>query len=54
MDALKDLTPIRCNNCGKKLAEAKIKEGIVSIKCKCGSVNILEKKITPNGKTISG
>jgi phage FluMu protein Com len=30
---------IKCTNCGKKLAEAKIQNGFVEIKCKCGTVN---------------
>ena len=32
---------IQCANCGKKLAEAEIKEGYVSIKCKCGATNLV-------------
>lgn len=39
-----------CNNCGKKLAELKIKEGVVEIKCKCGTINVQETKPTPNAK----
>lgn len=34
-----------CSNCGKKLAEIKIKEGKVEIKCpKCGITNTTETK----------
>lgn len=34
-----DLVVMTCNNCGKKLAEIKLKDGTVSIKCKCGTIN---------------
>lgn len=40
------LNPMTCNNCGKKLAEIKVKDGIVSIKCKCGYLNTIEIKQT--------
>ena len=36
-----DLVVMTCNNCGKKLAEIKLNDGTVSIKCnKCGTINI--------------
>ena len=35
------MTEIKCSNCGKKLAEANIKQGELRIKCKCGTVNIV-------------
>lgn len=35
------LIPILCTNCGKKIGEAKLQQGIVSIKCKCGVTNII-------------
>ncbi len=36
------LNPMTCDNCGKKLAEVKIKDGTVSIKCsKCGTITVL-------------
>lgn len=32
-----------CTNCGKKLAELRIKEGIFTIRChKCGTLNKVE------------
>ena len=41
------LNTMTCNNCGRKLAEIKIREGVVSIKCnKCGVVNVQETKNT--------
>jgi phage FluMu protein Com len=45
---------IRCCSCNKKLAEAKIKDGYVSIVCKnCGVTNLItavpEKKGGPEG-----
>jgi len=40
------LNSMTCNNCGKKLAEIKLKDGVVSIKCKCGTVNVQETKQT--------
>lgn len=37
-----DLVPMTCQNCGKKIAEVKIKDGTVSVKCnKCGVVNTI-------------
>lgn len=47
------LNPMSCNNCGKKLAEIKVKDGIVSIKCKCGYLNIIEIKPTESTKSTS-
>lgn len=45
------LNSMTCNNCGKKLAEIKIKDGVVSIKCsKCGTINVQEVKPVENGK----
>ena len=35
------LNPMTCVNCGKKLAEVKITEGTVSVKCKCGTLNVV-------------
>jgi phage FluMu protein Com len=32
---------IRCISCGKKLAEAEIKDGFVNIQCKCGVANLI-------------
>jgi phage FluMu protein Com len=47
-----DLVSMTCNNCGKKLAEVKVKDGIVSIKCsKCGTLNIVS---TPTTLSSSG
>jgi len=40
------LNSMTCNNCGKKLAEIKLEIGVVSIKCKCGTVNVQETKST--------
>jgi phage FluMu protein Com len=43
MNNLPVLNTMKCDNCGKKLAEIKITEGIVAVKCtKCGKVNIHE------------
>ena len=44
------LNSMICNNCGKKLAEIKIEKGVISIKCKCGTVNVQESKPTQNAK----
>ncbi len=47
MGTISELNPMTCNNCGKKLAEIKIKDGVVSIKCgKCGTVNVQQTKTT--------
>lgn len=44
---------IRCCSCGKKLAEGQIKDGHVSIRCKCGVMNNItatpEKKVKRPG-----
>lgn len=40
------LNTMTCNNCGKKLAEIKIRDGVVSIKCKCGTVNVQQTTTT--------
>ena len=48
MDTIPALNSMTCNNCGKKLAEIKVKDGVVSIKCKCGTVNVQETKPTPS------
>lgn len=49
------LITMSCNNCGKKLGEIKIRDGVVSIKCdKCGVINVQETKPTQNAKSISG
>lgn len=48
------LIPITCNNCGKKIGEGVIKDGIIAIKCgKCGTLNVQETKPTPSSKTTS-
>lgn len=40
------MNPILCNNCGKKIGEVKMTQGIVSVKCnKCGTINTVESKI---------
>jgi phage FluMu protein Com len=39
---------IRCCSCGKKLAEGQIKDGNISIQCKCGVLN--EVTATPEKK----
>ena len=40
------MNPIVCNNCGKKIGEVKMTQGIVSVKCgKCGTINTVESKI---------
>ncbi len=37
-----NLVAMTCASCGKKLAEVKIKDGTVSVKCtKCGTINIV-------------
>lgn len=33
------MVTVSCKNCGKKLCEADIEKGAVSIKCKCGTIN---------------
>ena len=47
------LNNMSCSNCGRKLAEVKITEGVVSIKCKCGTVNVQESKTTKSVKNTS-
>lgn len=45
METATKLIAMTCNHCGKKIAEIKIKEGIVSIICaKCGTLNVQETK----------
>lgn len=40
---LSPLIPVNCKNCGRRIGDMKIKEGIVSIVCpKCGTTNIIE------------
>lgn len=39
---MSDLQDIRCSKCQKLLAEAKIEEGKLAIKCKCGTMNTIE------------
>lgn len=51
MATASDLNTMVCSNCGKKLAEIKIKDGTVSVKCKCGTINILT--TTPSTKSTS-
>jgi len=51
MDKSPALNSMTCNNCGKKLAELKVQEGVVSIICsKCGTLNVQETKATKNVK----
>lgn len=45
---MKAKSDIRCSSCGKKLAEAKITDGYVSIQCKCGVTNLIT--VTPEKK----
>lgn len=53
MGTISELLPMTCVNCGKKLAEVKIKEGIVSVKCgKCGVINTVETKPKSAKSTI--
>lgn len=45
------LNPMTCANCGKKLAEIKVKDGVVSIKChKCGTLNVQDTKPTKSNQ----
>jgi len=54
MDTNKQLIPVLCKNCGKKIGEVKMKDGIVSIKCgKCGTTNVQETKPTPSNQIAS-
>lgn len=47
MNTIHDLVSMTCNSCGKKIAEVKLTEGVVSIMCpKCGTVNVQETKTT--------
>lgn len=55
MGSTPSLNSMTCNSCGKKIAEVKLQEGVVSIVCpKCGTVNIQESKPTQNAKSIRG
>jgi phage FluMu protein Com len=38
---MKGKNDIRCCSCGKKLAEGQIKDGHVSIQCRCGVLNLV-------------
>jgi phage FluMu protein Com len=46
---MKGKNDIRCCSCGKKLAEGQIKDGNISIQCRCGVLNLVtatpEKKV---------
>lgn len=53
MCTTKPLIPILCSNCGKKLGEVNMKDGVVSIKCKCGTLNVIETKQTPSTQSTS-
>jgi len=47
------LTPIRCDNCSKKIGEVSMKDGIVAIVCpKCGVKNIREVRPDSSAKSI--
>lgn len=39
------MKPMYCINCRKKLADIDIEIGTVAIKCKCKTLNTVEKKI---------
>lgn len=55
MDKSPALNSMTCNNCGKKLAELKVQEGVVSIICsKCGTLNVQETKAKPSVKNTNG
>ncbi len=42
MDSVKDLKPIKCENCPKILIYAAVKEGVISKDCpKCGHRNTI-------------
>lgn len=45
------LNPMTCVNCGKKLAEVKIKDGTVSVKCKCGTINVITTSTTKSSNS---
>lgn len=47
------LNSMICSNCGKKLAEIRVKDGVVSIKCKCSHINTVEIKPTESTKSTS-
>lgn len=38
---VKGKNDIRCCSCGKKLAEGQIKDGNISIQCRCGVLNLI-------------
>lgn len=47
------LTPIRCDNCNKKIGEVNMKDGRVEIICpKCGVKNIREVRPDSSAKSI--
>jgi len=49
-----DLIPLKCSNCGKKIGEVKMKDGIVAIVCsKCGVLNIQEAKPDKSSQTAN-
>ncbi len=37
------LKDMKCIGCGKKLAEYRLEEGIIEVKCKCGTINTIRK-----------
>jgi phage FluMu protein Com len=38
------MNELRCSNCGKLLAKTSLKEGIVEVKCRCGTVAQVQAK----------
>lgn len=44
---------IKCESCGKQIAKASIKVGVVEIKCgKCGTVNQIKGEEKPYGERL--
>lgn len=47
------MTPLLCTNCGKKIGEVKMTQGVVSLKCnKCGTITTVESKIEKPKKVL--
>jgi phage FluMu protein Com len=48
----KVIKPIRCISCGKIIAEGFMKEGVIEIDCRCGTINKIQAQYKkPEGRS---